>query len=157
VYRLIERIESGSQWAPNEVLIACEGLCSNYLGIGDEPERVAVEPKLLSQIRSRLKTPSITMFKELKASVTAKLEELYANFIDSGAQVLEKKSSQSSLSRTKGASSPRKKDSVKLTTSTSAGASSSGSSSFVPPPKKSSSAGLSTSLPTIPSPLKLKK
>jgi hypothetical protein len=84
IYSMIEKVEGGSHWSPEEVKFACDGLCSKYLGVGDEPELIPVDEIVLENIKERLASPSIGMFKELKRAVAQTLEEHYANFVDTG-------------------------------------------------------------------------
>jgi len=107
VYRMIERVESGMSWAPNEVAIACHGLCNTYLGLGEDPELIPVDEIVIEHIRERLSHPTITMFKELKSSVAQTLEEHYTNFVSAGGQASDLKKVQTPT-KNKGSPSPRK-------------------------------------------------
>lgn len=81
VLALIERIEEGD-FQGDELAVACEGLCTRWLGLGDEPEEVSVEDFVLEQIKKDRKQPSRTMFAGLKRSIRMQLEDHYVRYLE---------------------------------------------------------------------------
>lgn len=115
VLQLVQRIEE-SDWNGEELAVACEGLCRRYLGLGDEPEEVAVEEHVLDQIRQGRAKPSRTMFGSLKQSVHFQLESHYVRYYAEYQQQAELRKSTGSNRDKPGT--PRSSPSLPLTTST---------------------------------------